>query len=92
MGGMGAGLGQSQGGGWPWSGSWAHRLAGGKKLPHLSGLSVTADRSQPWPGCSRQRCAQVMGTAGLPLRASPPGGEGGCRPSRVSKAPGCQTL
>ena len=33
LGGMGAGLGQSQGGGWPWSASWAHWLAGGKAAP-----------------------------------------------------------
>ena len=27
------------------------------RLPHLSGLGVTADRSQPWPGCSHVRGA-----------------------------------
>ena len=44
MEGVAAGLGQSQGRGWPWRGSWTHRLAGGKAAPLV------------WAGCHPGAC------------------------------------
>lgn len=78
---------------WARAGAGAHRLAGGKAAPLV--WAECLHRQEPalaWL-LSRQRHARVTGTVGPPLRASPPGAAGkGGRPSRVSEAPGCQTL
>ena len=77
----------------PGGAAGAHRLAGGKAAPLVWAECLRRQESALAWLLSRQRHARVTGTVGQPQRASPPGAAGkGGRPSRVSEAPGCQTL